>query len=370
MGQAAHNPFAAFVPVVISINRATPTGPATNGPSVVYTVTFNKVVTGVDATDFNRVLSGVTAGTPIVAGSGSTYTVTVNAIAGIGTLGLNLLDDDSITDSVGTPLHGPGVGNGSLTGQVYNVDSTFLAAPTQNGPSGNIAAAAGYDAPLFSWSTVGNANHYYLYVVDNTSAKVVINNPTVNTTSFTATTPFTPGHAFTWYVGAISADGLVNSYLPNGQTFTLAALAAPTQTSPTGTIAASAGYDLPTFNWGTVAGAHHYYLYVVDNTGAKVVINNRPSTPLRSPRRRRLRPAMPSPGTLARSVPMAWSIVTCPTARRSPWQRWLPRRRPVRRARSQPAQGTTCPPSTGAPSPEPITTTSTSSTTPAPSGDQ
>jgi Calx-beta domain/Bacterial Ig-like domain len=111
-------------PKVVSINRTTPLGPLTNANSVDYTVTFSKSVTGVDADDFNLALGGVTATTPVVvSGSGTTYTVTVNGIAGTGSLGLNLADDDSIADSTSFPLGGTGAGNGNFTGEVYNVDT-------------------------------------------------------------------------------------------------------------------------------------------------------------------------------------------------------------------------------------------------------
>src|SRR5262249_2386659 len=102
----------------------TPPGPATNATSVVYTVTFSTSVTGVDATDFALALSGVTTTPPlVVGGSGTTYTVTINGISGNGTLGLNLVDDDSIVDSSNRPLGGPGAGNGNFTGQVYTIDN-------------------------------------------------------------------------------------------------------------------------------------------------------------------------------------------------------------------------------------------------------
>ena len=52
-----------------------------------------------------------------VTGSGADYTVSVVTGAGQGTLGLNLVDDDSITDSLGDPLGGTGPGNGDFTGE-------------------------------------------------------------------------------------------------------------------------------------------------------------------------------------------------------------------------------------------------------------
>ena len=68
-------------------------------------------------------------------------------------------------------------------------------------------------------------------------------------------------------------------------TFTLAGLAAPTLSGPSGTITASTGYDMPTFSWSASAGAGHYFLVVVDdNTGG--LSSTMPMSPVRH-----LRPA-------------------------------------------------------------------------------
>ncbi len=53
--------------------------------------------------------------------------MTASTGSGNGTLGLNLIDDDSIKDLAGTVLAGPGNGNGNFTGQVFTID---LTAPT------------------------------------------------------------------------------------------------------------------------------------------------------------------------------------------------------------------------------------------------
>jgi Domain of unknown function (DUF4347)/Bacterial Ig-like domain/RTX calcium-binding nonapeptide repeat (4 copies) len=93
--------------------------------SVNYAVTFNQDVTGVDATDFALAASGL-AGTSItsVTGSGKNYNVLVNTGNGSGSLGLNLVDNDSIQNVVSLPLGGVGAGNGSFTGQTYNITKT------------------------------------------------------------------------------------------------------------------------------------------------------------------------------------------------------------------------------------------------------
>jgi VCBS repeat protein len=93
-------------PVVLSINRFSPPGPQTSDTSVTFAVTFSKAVGGVDAGDFALAPSGVMVSGPLVAspGSSSVYTVTASGISGTGTLGVNLIDNGSITDAAGNPL--------------------------------------------------------------------------------------------------------------------------------------------------------------------------------------------------------------------------------------------------------------------------
>ena len=143
--------------------------------------------------------------------------------------------------------------------------------PTPTGPTGAITASAGYDTPTFSWSSVSGANHYYLYVLDNTTNQPVVNNSNVSGTTFAATTGLTPGHSFTWYIAAASTDGALAWSGPTA--FSLVALAAPTQ-GPGGTISVSAGFDTPTFSWSSVTGANRYYLYVLDTTTNQPAVNN------------------------------------------------------------------------------------------------
>jgi DNA/RNA endonuclease G (NUC1) len=126
-------------PVVLSINRATPT--PTNLASVEFTVTFDQSVTGVDSNDFALATAGVSgASITGVSGSGTTYTVTVNSGSGDGTIGLNLTDDDSIVNAGSLPLGGAGLGNGNFTGQVYAIDKTAPTVSSVNRTDGNPTA--------------------------------------------------------------------------------------------------------------------------------------------------------------------------------------------------------------------------------------
>src|SRR5262249_3518433 len=87
--------------------------------SVSFQVAFSEAVTGVDASDFNLALTGVASAPPLVVTpvNPSTYTVTVNGVAGNGVLGLNFIDDRSIHDLAGNALSG-----GNFTGQTYTID--------------------------------------------------------------------------------------------------------------------------------------------------------------------------------------------------------------------------------------------------------
>ena len=153
-------------PIVISIGLPLGATNPTNATSVQFAVTFNKTVTGVDWTDFALALTGTATGTisSSVAGSGTSYTVTVNGITGSGSLGLNLVDNDSIVDLSAAGLGGTGSGNGNFTGQAYTVDRTPPAVASINRAAANPTKAAsvqftvtfsedvtGVDAADFSW---------------------------------------------------------------------------------------------------------------------------------------------------------------------------------------------------------------------------
>ena len=221
------------------------------------------------------------------AGAGHYYLIVVDSTTGGIVINDANVSGTSFTPSTAQALT-PGQGYTwyvlamSTNSEAYNYltsGQTFtlaeLTAPTLIGPSGTIAASSGYDMPTFSWSASAGAGHYYLFVVDSTTGAVAINDPDVSGTTFIPSTAqaLTPGHSYTWYVLAMSTNGEAYNYVTSGQTFTLAALAAPAPDRPTGTIAAAAGYDLPTFSWSSSTGAGHYYLYVVDDTTGMSAIN-------------------------------------------------------------------------------------------------
>jgi len=98
-------------PYVAAINGSNPVSLTSPASSVTYTVTFSEPVTGVALNDFQTVVTGslsatLTQVTPV---SASVYMLTITAITGNGTLGLNLVDNGSIEDLAGDHLVQPNV---------------------------------------------------------------------------------------------------------------------------------------------------------------------------------------------------------------------------------------------------------------------
>jgi hypothetical protein len=125
---SASSPFLLVVdpvaPAVSSIVRASAT--PTRAASVVFNVALSEPVGGLDAADFILTRSG-TAGGSIAAmsGSGASYTVTVDGVAGEGSLRLDVVASPSASDLAGNPLAGPFTG-----GAAYDVDTVAPAAPS------------------------------------------------------------------------------------------------------------------------------------------------------------------------------------------------------------------------------------------------
>jgi len=110
-------------PSVTSITRSG--GNPTNANPLTFTVTFSEYVSGVDATDFVLATTGTISGATItgVSGGVNTYTVTVDPGTGAGTIGLNLVDNNSIVDGNANPLGGAGV-SPPFVGQTFSYDAT------------------------------------------------------------------------------------------------------------------------------------------------------------------------------------------------------------------------------------------------------
>jgi hypothetical protein len=160
-------------PTVGSMNRSASS--PTNASSVGFDVTFSETVTGVNTSDFALAASGVTgASITGVSGSGASYTVTVSTGSGSGTLGLNLVDDDTIQDGVANKLGGNGTGNGNFTGQAYTIDRN---APTtisinRSATSPTNASSVGFDVTFSETVTGVNSSDFALAASGVTGASI------------------------------------------------------------------------------------------------------------------------------------------------------------------------------------------------------
>lgn len=179
-------------PVVVSVLQDCPRGcisPA--DPVVDFSVTFSKPVTGVTSDDFIVTPGGGVSGASVteVIGSGQTYIVAVNTGSGDGTIRLDVLDNDSIIDTMGNPLGGAGAGNGDFnTGDVYTVSKTI---PTVTGsrladpnPTTNrnvhftvtfSEPVSGVDASDFALASTGNISGAFVEAVDGSGNTYTVN---------------------------------------------------------------------------------------------------------------------------------------------------------------------------------------------------
>lgn len=131
---STNNVVMASAPRAVSITRPSGTCSHTRGLGVDFEVTFDHPVTGVDISDFSAARSTVTFTNAAVlsvspsSGYSNTYTVRVSTGTGLGTVALDLADDDTITSGLDLPLGGAGLGNGNLAGNgsEYSIDNSVL----------------------------------------------------------------------------------------------------------------------------------------------------------------------------------------------------------------------------------------------------
>jgi hypothetical protein len=145
-------------------------------------------------------------------------------------------------------------------------DVTFraspLAAPTLFGPIGNILQKQ----PTFGWNPVAGATSYDVWVDDVTAGtRQVLRNASVTGTSWTASTPLTPGHSYQWWVKAKSSNGQESLWsAPSAFTVALA---------PDGPVVTATAVSPTQINvtWRDVAGETGYRVLLNDGSGYREV---------------------------------------------------------------------------------------------------
>ena len=195
---------------VTVLDTIAPTGSITNGsftaPNLVnYTVTFSEAVTGIDAGDFNiAVVSGnVVSSITNVSCTGNVCTVQITVTSGMGSIRLDLVDNDSIVDTAGTPnpLGGTGAGNGNASGNVVAIDIQM--------PSVTIDLASGQTDPT-STSPINFAVVFDEPVTGFDASDVTATSTGTGTLSVIVTNPSADNKTFNVAVSGMTSSGDVS----------------------------------------------------------------------------------------------------------------------------------------------------------------
>lgn len=187
-------------PTVISITRlgASPT----SAFSISYLVTFSEDIAGLNIADFSlNVLAGnVDAVLTAVSGGASSYVVRINTGRNDnGTLRLDLMDDDSVTD-----LAGNGLTSGFTGAESYVIEKPVLPAPSLSAPRrGSVTNDA---TPLLRWLSVNGAAGYEVELAADADFTSVILTSPVPATSYTPGANLAEG-VYYWHARAVDGYG-------------------------------------------------------------------------------------------------------------------------------------------------------------------
>ncbi len=165
-------------PTVSSINLLTTT--PTSADQVTWRVTFSQSVSGVDPTDFS-LARGSTVGSTlmqVVPQSASVFNVIASGVTGNGTMGLKLVDDDSIKNLGLEPLGGVGINNGDSVGPAVTLDhiSPSILSIDRLLPAGNATNSSSVSFLVTFSEGVDNVLAQDFYVVTTGSVNT---NPTL-----------------------------------------------------------------------------------------------------------------------------------------------------------------------------------------------
>jgi len=215
-GNVANQAFTLTVVDAPSVSSIVRTGAASatvagSASSISYTVTFDQAVTGVDANDFALTATGTASGSiASVSGSGTTYTVTVNTLAGDGTLRLDL-------NSSGTGIqngNSVAIVSGYTSGSTYSLDHTAPNAPsTPDLSTGSDSGASNSDnitnatTPTFT-GTAESGSTVTLY---DTDGSTVLGTGTATGGNWSITTSTLSSGSHTLTAKASDAAGNVSS---------------------------------------------------------------------------------------------------------------------------------------------------------------
>ncbi|MBL8090073.1 MAG: SBBP repeat-containing protein [Anaerolineales bacterium] len=223
--------------------------------NVSYFVTFSENVTGVDVSDFALDTSGVVgAFVSNVSGSGNTRIVGVSTGQGSGTIQLNFVDNDSVTDLATNPT------TSGLSGETYTINKPQLKAPVLRSPRSS--GAMNDTTPNFIWQRVAGAQSYEIQIDNNNDfSSPEDSNNAVTGTNYTSIV--LPEGTYYWRVRANDVSANPGQWsLVRTITIDTTGPVAPTLISPADTF--NSPNRTTTFRWQSSNGAVQYQ-FAYDN---------------------------------------------------------------------------------------------------------
>lgn len=129
-----------------------------------------------------------------------------------------------------------------------------LATPRLTSPSGKIKSTK----PTLQWDPVFGADSYVFWVSDNATGDFQA--ARVRTNQATLDTPLIPGHSYSWWINAQTAEQYQSPW-GGPLSFGVQTLDPPTLLGPTG----KTNKSKPTFTWSSVVDATGYEIWVTEN---------------------------------------------------------------------------------------------------------
>jgi len=253
-----------------------------NSASIDFIVTFSEMVTGVDASDFNLSSANISgASISSINNINPFYILTVNTGIGIGTISLELSDDDSIADAVGNRTGGQGGGNGNfVNGEACTIEKSFPTVTSIIRSSPNPSSSANVDFIVtFSESVTGvDPSDFNLSATNiiNASITNVINvDPfyvvSVNTGigAGSLRLDFIDDDSIANHSGStLGGQGAGNGNFVNGEVFSISKTAinfpAPSLREPRQNFLTN--ISTPSFSWDKVRGASAYEIMIASDS--------------------------------------------------------------------------------------------------------
>lgn len=188
-------------PTILSLKPAFNNSAPISAAEAKFTITFSEDVFNVDANDFTLSTTGVDGSSiSAISGDGATRTIIVNTGIGDGSVHLDAIDNDSITDIGANVLDGAGTGS-YISTATYNINKPNIAAPVLRSPRN--ALLTNLTTPTLWWSEIPLVANYQLSIARNSAFSNIVTTQTVTGTSYTVVAPLGSG-VYYWRVRAIT----------------------------------------------------------------------------------------------------------------------------------------------------------------------